>query len=255
MTDSLDVAIAAAREAGGMLRERFADAASRKVDEYAAHDIKLALDVTAQNLITDRLLGAFPGDVLLGEEGNAGTEGSEREWIVDPIDGTVNFFYGIPHFCVSIALRAAGELLLGVIYDPMRDELWQGERGKTPALNGRPIAVSQRADIGEAALTIGFAKTKDSIDRGLPLFTRMVYRARKCRMMGSAALDMAYIAAGRIDGYIEQSISLWDVAAGIVLIEGAGGRVQLTPHPSTPNKFAVLAWNGRLPLEAEAPGH
>jgi myo-inositol-1(or 4)-monophosphatase len=161
----------------------------------------------------------------------------------------VNYFYGIPHFCISIALRQDTEIILGVIYDPIRDELWQVRKGGPALLNGKPCAVSTRAKLAEAILCVGFSKTKTTIDSGLPLFQDLVYRARKCRLMGSAALDMAYIASGRLDGYIEQSVSLWDIAAGILLIEAAGGTVKIETRPETPDKFAVVATNGVLRID------
>ncbi len=180
----------------------------------------------------------------MARKGIAGNQSSPFHWILDPIDGTVNFFYGIPHFCISIALREDAELILGVIYDPIRDELWQVRKGGPALLNGKPCAVSTRATVAEAILSVGFSKTKTTIDTGLPLFQDMVYRARKCRLMGSAALDMAYVASGRLDAYIEQSVSLWDIAAGILLIEAAGGSVKIETRADNPDKFSVLATNG-----------
>jgi myo-inositol-1(or 4)-monophosphatase len=135
----LDVAISAAKRAGNLLRENFG--AVPEVNELLDHDIKLELDVRTQQLITDHLLAAFPDHALYGEEGIAGNQSSEWQWIVDPIDGTVNYFYGIPHFCISIALRRHDDILLGVIYDPMRDELWTVTEGGKPLLNGKPIAL------------------------------------------------------------------------------------------------------------------
>lgn len=249
MTPELATAIVAARKAGLLLKERFGSAL--EVDKFEAHDIKLDLDVRAQRLIEEVLLSAFPGHAIYGEEGVAGNPASPSQWIVDPIDGTVNFYHNLPHFCVSIALREGEHISLGVIYDPVRDELWTARRGGPAFLNFKPIRVSSRATIGEAMLSTGFSKTEEAINRGMPVFDRLVRKARKVRMMGSAALDMANIAAGRLDGYIEHNISLWDVAAGIVLIEAAGGRVHLRARPDNPDKFAVIAWNGLFPLEEE----
>lgn len=227
--------------------------------EMLAHDIKLELDVRSQDLITARLLGAFPEHALYGEEGVAGNGASEWQWIVDPIDGTVNYFYGIPHFCISIALRRAssaarhgGEIELGVIYDPMRDELWQVTRSGIPTLNGRPIRVSARTQLSEAMLSVGFAKSQETIASGLPMFDYFITRARKCRLMGSAALDLAYVACGRLDAYIEASVSLWDVAAGWLLVESAGGEFAMQPRKDNPNKVSVRASSGRLDLDAAA---
>jgi len=244
--DPLDLAVAAARAAGVLLRTHFGTALN--VNALEAHDIKLELDVQSQALITGMILDQFPDHAIYGEEGLAGNQSSPFHWIVDPIDGTVNFFYGIPHFCISIALREGSTLILGVIYDPIRDELWQVRKGEPAFLNGKPCAVSTRATIPEAILSVGFSKTKTTIDSGLPLFQDLVYRARKCRLMGSAALDMAYVASGRLDGYIEQSVSLWDVAAGILLVEAAGGTVKMETRPDNPDKFSVIATNGLIPV-------
>jgi myo-inositol-1(or 4)-monophosphatase len=245
--DPLDLAIAAARSAGALLRSHFGTPLT--VDALEAHDIKLELDVRSQALITRMVLDQFPDHAIYGEEGIAGNQSSPFQWIIDPIDGTVNFFYGIPHFCISIALREHSEILLGVIYDPIRDEMWHVRKGGPPLLNGKPCAVSTRANIGEAILSIGFSKTRTSIDSGLPLFQDLVYRARKCRLMGSAALDMAYVASGRLDAYIEQSVSLWDIAAGILLIQSAGGSVKIETRPDNPDKLSVVATNGVLRID------
>jgi len=244
--DPLDLAIAAAHAAGSLLRAHFGT--PLHVNALEAHDIKLELDVQSQALITGMILAQFPDHAIYGEEGLAGNQASPFHWIIDPIDGTVNFFYGIPHFCISIALRENTDIILGVIYDPVRDELWQVRKGGQPLLNGKPIAVSTRAELGEAVLSVGFSKTKTTIDSGLPLFQDMVYRVRKCRLMGSAALDMAYVATGRLDGYIEQSVSLWDIAAGIILIQAAGGTVKTGTREDNPDKFSVVASNGLLPI-------
>src|SRR3989454_7801881 len=212
MKHYLDTAEQAARRAGKLLRENFRQ--RQRVNAVAAHDVKLEIDVQTQELITDLLLKEFPGHALYGEEGVAGDQNTEHQWVVDPLDGTVNYFYGIPHFCVSIALRLRSEILVGVIYDPIREEMWTGQKGERPKLNGRHFHVSDRADLAEAVISVGLSKTGVTIEAGLPLLQRMIRRVRKCRLLGSAALDMAYVACGRLDAYIEQGISLWDIAAG-----------------------------------------
>ena len=242
----LHAATTAARAAGELLREHFGQPLD--VNEFHAHDIKLELDVRTQDLITAQLLSQFPDHAIYGEEGLAGNQASEFQWIVDPIDGTVNYFYGIPHFCISIALRERGAIIAGVIYDPMRDELWAAERGAAATLNGKPIAVSTRTQLADATLSIGFSKSKTTISAGLPMLEKYVMRARKCRLMGSAALDLAYVACGRLDAYIEQSVSLWDVAAGKLLVESAGGQFSMTPREDNPDKISVVASSGRIDL-------
>ena len=246
ITAALDTAIQAAREAGALLKSKFGEVPD--VNEFHAHDIKLALDVESQELITRRLLGRFPDHAIYGEEGIAGDQSSEWQWIVDPIDGTVNYFYGVPHYCISIALRSAGEIQLGVIYDPSRDELWQTVKGGESLMNGRVIRVSGRTQLSDAIVSIGFSKSKATINAGLQLLPKYVERVRKCRLMGSAALDLAYVASGRFDAYIEQSVSLWDVAAGKLLVENAGGIFEMTPRTDNPDKISVRAWNGKIQL-------
>ena len=246
MTEFLDTAIHAAREAGELLRKNFG--VTLKVAAFEAHDIKLDLDVRSQELITGLILARFPDHAIFGEEGIAGDQESEYQWIVDPIDGTVNYFYSIPHFCISIALRRKEEIIVGVIYDPMRDELWAAQEDGPATLNGVPCSVSARTQLSDAILSVGFSKTKTTITSGLPLLEKMVYRARKCRLMGSAALDMAYVASGRLDAYIEQSVSLWDIAAGKILVEKAGGRVEVTDRTDMKDKISVIASSGLIDL-------
>ncbi len=253
MSDYLETAVEAARAAGRLLKENFGK--SLGVNAFEAHDIKLELDVRTQELITGILLGRYPDHAIYGEEGIAGNQDSPFQWIVDPIDGTVNFFYGVPHFCISIALREKGGMIAGVIFDPMRDELWEVRRGGPARLNGEPCRVSGRTKLGDAVLSVGFSKHKTTIDTGLPLFEKMIYRARKCRLMGSAALDLAYVASGRLDAYIESSVSLWDIAAGQLLVEAAGGKVETHLRPENPAKISIVATNGVLDLEAEPPAN
>jgi myo-inositol-1(or 4)-monophosphatase len=246
LSNALETAVAAAREGGALLRSHFGE--PPEVNELHAHDIKLALDVRTQDLITDRLLAAFPDHALYGEEGIAGKQDSEWQWIVDPLDGTVNYYYGLPHYCVSIALRRAGEIQLGVIYDPQRDELWESTLGGDSKMNGKSIRVSDRTALCEAVVSIGFSKSKATINAGLALLPKYVERVRKCRLMGSAALDLAYVACGRFDAYLEQSVSLWDVAAGKIILENAGGRFEMTTRADFPDKVSVRAWNGKIEL-------
>lgn len=250
MNTYLQVAVSAARSAGDLLRSHFGSK-DLDVSAFEAHDIKLDLDVKSQDLITQMLLAHFPDHALYGEEGIAGNPDSEYQWIVDPIDGTVNYFYAIPHFCISIALRKGEEIILGVIYDPMRDELWQVEAGGEPTLNGKVISVSPREKLSDAVMSVGFSKTQATINAGMPLLEHYVKRARKCRLMGSAALDLAYVACGRLDAYIEQAVSLWDVAAGKLLVERAGGQFEMETRQDNPQKISVRAWNGRIDLTLE----
>ena len=246
MTEYLDAAIEAAHAAGDLLCENFGE--RLRINSETRHDIKLEMDVKTQELITRSLLGKFPAHALYGEEGVVGDQSSEFQWIVDPLDGTVNYFYSIPHFCVSIALRRGDKIVVGVIYDPMRRELWTTRQGEQTTLNGYPISASKRTTIADAVVSVGLSKTSTTIEAGLPVLSDLVHRARKCRLLGSAALDMAYVACGRFDAYVEQGISLWDIAAGWILVENAGGKVELTPRRDMPNKFSIIASSGRFDL-------
>src|SRR5213076_1131179 len=201
MKHYLEIAENVAREAGKLLRDNFRQ--HKQINAIAAHDLKLEIDVQAQELIGKLLLEEFPAHALYGEEGIMGDQSSDHQWIVDPLDGTVNYFYGIPHFCVSIALRLHKQIVVGVIYDPIRGEMWTGQRGEVSKLNGAPIHVSDRAELAEAVISIGLAKTGETINTNFPLLQQMIHRVRKCRVFGSAALDMAYVACGRFDAYIE----------------------------------------------------
>ena len=244
----LETAVLAARAAGELLRSHFGE--PPKVNEFHAHDIKLELDVKAQTLITETIFARHPDHALLGEEGDAGNTASFFRWVVDPLDGTVNYFYGIPHFCVSVALtRAAdGATLAGVIYDPMREELWAAHAGPggEATLNGKPTHVSARVHLGDAIVSVGLAKVTETIEMNLPVLGDLVRKVRKCRMMGSAALDLAYVASGRLDAYIESGIAIWDVAAGILIVERAGGRIVMNPRKERPGKFAISATSGNI---------
>src|ERR1700682_6411022 len=247
MTHYLDAAEKAARSAGQLLCDNFRRV--QRVNAAGARDITLQIDVETQQLITDLLLKQFPEHALYGEEGTVGDQSREHQWVVDPLDGTVNYYYRIPHFCVSIALRFKGEIIVGVIYDPMRKELWTGQKGESPRLNGHHFRVSERADLAEAVISVGLSKTGIMIESNIPLLQQMLHRARKCRIMGSAALDMAYVACGRFDAYIEQGISLWDIAAGWILVETAGGTVDVRPRKDMKDKYSIIASNGIIDLK------
>ena len=243
----LDAAENAARAAGKLLCQNFQQ--RQRVHAVAAHDIKLQIDIETQELISKLLLDEFPAHALYGEEGMVRDQSNEHQWIVDPLDGTVNYFYGIPHFCTSIALRLHNEIMVGVIYDPIRDEMWVGQKGEAPKLNGEPFHVSDRAELAEAVISVGLAKTRETIDTNFPLLQAMIHRVRKCRVLGSAALDLAYVACGRFDAYIETGISLWDIAAGWLLVENAGGTVDLRPRENMKDKYAIVASNGVIDLK------
>lgn len=249
---ALDCALDAARAAGALMRRN--NLRAKKINQQSQHDIKLELDVRCQKLIEKKLLSKFPDSAVLGEEGVAGPAGAAWRWVVDPIDGTVNFTYGIPHACVSIALQemADGEFstVCGVVYDPFVDEMWSAIRGGPARLNGRVIHASRRARLEESIVAIGFSKTNESLRENLPVFNQLVRQVRKIRMMGAAALALTYVASGRFDAYIESGISLWDVAAGGLILECAGGEFWRKPLPAE-HQFRMIATNGLLRQKLE----
>ncbi len=257
-------AVQAARAAGKLMLANWH--APKRVNSAHAHDIKLELDVRCQKLIEKTLRAVFPQISLLGEEGCSGDADSEYRWVVDPIDGTVNYFHGMPHAAVSIALQvrspkpkvqsrttkpssihhppSSHHTVMGVIYGPFTDELWTATRGGRTRLNGRIVRVSRCAEVGDAVIAMGFSKSKLNLEKSLPHVNRLSRRAMKIRIMGSAALELAYVACGRLDAYIERTINLWDIAAGALLVECAGGEFYTRPAPG--GKFRMCADNGKL---------
>jgi myo-inositol-1(or 4)-monophosphatase len=264
LNQAMAAAVKAARAAGRLMLANWH--APKRVNSAHAHDIKLELDVCCQKLIEKTLRAAFPQISLLGEEGCSGPANSEYRWVVDPIDGTVNYFHGMPHAAVSIALQvrspqstvhsravtpssifhppSSHQTILGVIYGPFTDELWTATRGGPTRLNGRVVHVSRCARVEDAVIAMGFSKSKLNLEKSLPHVIRLSRRAMKIRIMGSAALELAYVACGRLDAYVERTINLWDIAAGALLVECAGGEFYTLPAPG--GKFRMCADNGRL---------
>ena len=239
---ALAAAVQAARAAGKIMRANWHR--PKRVNSAEAHDIKLELDVRCQALIEKILARAFPRIPVLGEEGSTGDVNAEDRWVIDPIDGTVNYFFGIPHACVSIALQHREQSVVGVIYDPFTDELWTTVKGGSARLNGKIVRVSNRSKIEKSVIAMGFSKSQDNLNQSLPHLIRLSRRARKVRILGSAALELAYVASGRLDVYVERTINLWDVAAGSLLVENAGGEFYAVPAPG--GKLRMCADNGKL---------
>lgn len=262
LTKALKGAAGAAQAVGAIMRRELH--ASKHANEVSQHDIKLELDVRCQAIIERALRGALPEAAFLGEEGVNGDPESEWRWVVDPIDGTVNFAYTIPHACVSIALQQrvqrrvatayedGFDTQLGVVYDPFQDELWTALRGGPAFLNRRAVRASRRRNLDEAIVSIGFAKSRESLEATLPYFLELVHKVRKLRMMGSAALALTYVATGRFDAYIERGIRLWDIAAGGLILECAGGNFW---HQATAGEhtYRMLASNKSLVKQLRIP--
>ena len=244
----LDFAIQTAREAGRVLAERF----GRKIEISNKSEIDLVTesDLASERFIIDRIKTYYPRHSILAEESGA-TEASDHDsqsdwrWIIDPLDGTTNYAHGYPCFCVSIGLAHQGRLELGVVYDPIRDEMFAAERGQGASLNGRRIRVSQTMGLSAALLCTGFPYDVRQRNEFARHFASFIMHAQGVRRDGAAALDLAYVAAGRFDGFWEEGLKPWDVAAGVLIIEEAGGRV--TDYHGSPFDIyspPILASNG-----------
>jgi myo-inositol-1(or 4)-monophosphatase len=246
---ALAAAVQAARAAGKIMRDNWH--AAKHVNHIDHHDIKLQLDVRCQRTIEKILRRAFPEISVVGEEGCSGDPQSDYRWVIDPIDGTVNYFYGMPHAAVSIALQSqlktkdsTFKTVLGVIYDPFTDELWTATLGGKTKLNGRIVRCSRRSRVNDSLVAMGFSKSKENLEKSLPHLNRLARQAKKIRIMGSAALELAYVASGRLDVYIERTINLWDIAAGGLMVECSGGEMHLIDLPD--GRLRMVADNGLL---------
>ena len=219
------VAIDAARVAGLLLHDEVSGA-RRITYKDSPTNLVTEMDQRAEAEILGRLRATFPDDAILSEETGASPGHSGRRWIIDPLDGTTNYAHGLPVFGVSIALEAERRIILGVVYDPSRDELFVAERGRGATLGDAPIRVSASASLGESLLTTGFPyNIRDTRDTNLPEYAAFSVRARAVRRLGSAVLDLAYVACGRFDAFWELRLGAWDVAAGSLLVEEAGGMI------------------------------
>src|SRR3954471_10236589 len=257
---ALVVAEEAARAAGKMMRDNLRS--KKKINLATQHDIKLELDVRCQKKIEQILRKDFPTIPILGEEGITGDPNADHRWVVDPIDGTVNFTYEIPHACVSIALQSRLGItdterdyksVVGVVYDPFCDEMWTAIKGQPAKLNGRAIHVSNRSKLNECIVALGFAKKKHTLKKVLPVFNKLIHKVRKIRIMGAAALSMVYVASGRMDAYTEYGLRLWDIAAGGLIIECAGGEFFHQPVEGQ-YTYRLIASNGRIRKKSENIG-
>lgn len=246
LNDYADQAAQIARDAGQILRDRFGQ--PHDVQFKGTIDLVTEADRAAEDLIADRLRTLCPEHDLLCEEGSVGaTAGAAFRWVVDPLDGTINFAHGLPTFAVSIALEDAGIPVVGVVYDPMRDELFVARRGGGATLNGAPIHVSFVDRLISSMLVTGFSYDFERRAQQAEVWRDFLTRVQAIRQTGSAALNLCYIAAGRLDGYWERGISPWDVAAGAVIVTEAGGSVSNMRGGSFHSDGReILASNGKL---------
>jgi myo-inositol-1(or 4)-monophosphatase len=246
-----------AREAGARLREFFAQGVET---EYKGDvDLVTVADRTVEKLIRGRLRDLFPDHGIYGEEGTREGLDQEFRWYVDPLDGTTNFAHGFPHFCVSLGLEQRtpgstpdedGKLVAAVIFDPLREELLTAEAGTGALLNGKTLQVSRTAELAESLVATGFPSRKRHGSPNIHFYHEFTLRSHGVRRAGSAALDLAYVAAGRLEAFWEFNLNPWDTAAGILLVEEAGGRV--TDFAGNPVRLAsheVLASNGLIHQE------
>ena len=230
--DTREIAEAAARAAGALLCRRFADPGELAISSKSTPtDLVSEADLEAERLIRSMLRERVPEDGIVGEEGDDVASRSGRRWLVDPLDGTVNFLFGHPQWCVSVACEGVA----GVVYDPLRDELFAGGPGLPTTLDGRPVAPTLDRELSDSLVATGFGY--DARQRGEQgaLAATVVTRCRDIRRAGSAALDLAWAAAGRVDAYFEHGVKPWDIAAGVLLCAGAGLEVRdLRPRGRLP---------------------
>jgi len=222
LTRELRVAVAAAEAAGEVLRDGFGR--QHRIEYKGEADLVTEADEEAERKIEEVIRETFPDHGMLTEEGGETQGQGDARWIVDPLDGTTNYAHGVPFFCTSLALERAGEVVLGVVHDPMANETYAAERGGDATLNSKVIAVSETDEPARALLGTSFADRPEELEAGLDVFGRLAVLARGVRRLGSGALDLCYVAAGRLDGCYEQGFSAWDVAAGVLIVEEAGGK-------------------------------
>lgn len=227
MSNLLDQVVAISREVGTFLKYEQAEISENEIEyKGRTNDMVSRADKEAEQRFVDFLSQLLPDAGFIAEEGTSTKVGKKDNWIIDPLDGTTNYLYGVPCYCTSVALQQNGELILGVIYDPTRDECFAAEKGKGATLNGAPITVSKQATLKKSLIATGFPyDNRNRDEQYLKILLDINANTRGMRRLGSAALDMAYVACGRFDAFYEYGLNAWDVAAGAVIIREAGGKV------------------------------
>lgn len=244
----LRTAITEAAHAGAKEILRFFNSDFKVSKKEGVNNLVTEADQAAEKAIIEVIHRYFPGHQVLGEESGAIVQDSAYKWIVDPIDGTVNFAHGIPLNCVSIAIEHDGEIIMGAVYNPHLNEFFFAEKGKGALLNDRPIRVSDESEALHACLVTGFPYTYINMPNGpLEIFERFVRKGVPVRRLGSAAIDLCWVACGRFDGFYEHKLEPWDSAAGYLIVEEAGGRVtDLNGDKFSVYQHKVLATNGKI---------
>ncbi len=223
----IEIARQAALEAGSFLLEQYGRVAEKDIRRKTQNDFLSYVDEQSEHIIVETIRSRFTNHTFLAEEGGQSRNKSAYRWIIDPLDGTTNYLSGIPVFAVSIALEYENELVLGIVYDPIRQELFEAQKGRGARLNNKSIEVSKKKVLGESLIATGFPfKTKEFLSSYLKAFEQIFNQSIGMRRMGAAAIDMAYVAAGRFDGFWEIGLQPWDIAAGALLIREARGAVQ-----------------------------
>ena len=234
-----------AREAGSLLMEYFDQ--NIKIEYKGEADLVTAADRKSEGLIRERIRAQWPSHDVLGEEEGLRDTGSEYRWYVDPLDGTTNFAHGFPVFCVSMALQHKNETVAGLCYDPTRDELFTAEIGKGAYLNEHSIQVSKVASLAESLVATGFPSHKRHKNPNIHFYHQITLRTHGVRRAGSAALDLCYVGCGRLDGFWEFNLNPWDTAAGVLIVQEAGGQVtDFQREPFQLNSRETLATNGLI---------
>lgn len=246
MADYREFATSVAKEAGELLKERFNH--THTISFKGRINIVTEADMMSEEMLMAGIRERFPGHDIISEETKGVLTGSQYRWIIDPLDGTTNYAHGFPVFSVSIALEREGSIILGVIYNPMLDELFVAEREMGAFLNEKKISVSDTGELSKSLLATGFPyDIRENPDNNMNYFTEMAMKARAVRRAGSAALDMAYIAAGRFDGFWELKLQPWDTAAGWLIVEEAGGSVtDISGETYRLDSPSILATNGKI---------
>ncbi len=225
MNELKETMLLAAEEAGKIILQYFNGAFEIR-NKDGINNLVTEVDMFSEKVIIDIIRDKYPEHSIISEETGAMMHSSDYQWLIDPIDGTVNFAHSIPICCVSIGLLYQNELILGVVYNPMMNEKFVAERGKGATLNGRPISVSKKSDFRKACLVTGFPYAwPDSYEHPIRVFERFILEGLPIRRLGSAALDLCWVACGRFDGFWEYNLSSWDVAAGYLIVQEAGGNI------------------------------
>jgi myo-inositol-1(or 4)-monophosphatase len=254
MSRYLDVAVEAVQEAGRFLKESVGRVRSVETKKGEVRNLVSEIDRGAEEKIIAIIHGHFPGHAILAEESGEGPTRSDVRWIIDPLDGTTNFLHGVPIFSTTVGVEQQGALIAGATYDPNLNELFVVERGSGAFCNGTRLRVTATDSLINSLVVTGFPyNIAENPDHAADHFVNFLYEARGVRRLGSAALDLAWVAAGRFDGFWEVSLNPWDMAAGSLLVQEAGGATSdFTGAPTTIYRRQILATNGRIHREAVA---